>query len=166
MASTRSNELRAVSGAVAADLAERGLGAGARIGVMATRSRDTVAAFVGVLRAGAVYVPLDPDAPGERLAALMAAADVRLVVGERTTTTGVVAHATVTELASGTEFAIGTGESVGPADPAYIIFTSGSTGTPRPVLVSRAAPRTWRRRWSKRCMPAPRRTCGLLSTHR
>ncbi|MCZ7438686.1 amino acid adenylation domain-containing protein [Micromonospora sp. WMMC241] len=115
---------------VAAALAARGL-AGAPVGVLATRCRDTVVAFLGVLRAGAVFVPLDPDAPGPRLAAQLRAVGAECVVG-----VGGPATVSVDELV-----AAGGPPPVAPVptDPAYVIFTSGSTGTPRPVRVSHAA---------------------------
>ncbi|SBT43211.1 non-ribosomal peptide synthetase [Micromonospora auratinigra] len=124
-------ELRARAARVAAALAARGL-RGAPVGVLAARSRETVVAFLGVLRAGAVYVPLDPDAPAPRLAAQLAAVGAETVVGA-------VGPATVSvdELA-----AAGGAPPAGrpdPTDPAYVIFTSGSTGTPRPVQVSHGA---------------------------
>ncbi|MBQ1074993.1 amino acid adenylation domain-containing protein [Micromonospora sp. C31] len=127
-------ELRDVAARVAAGLVERGLHR-ARVGVLATRSRDTVAAFLGVLRAGAVYVPLDPAAPAERLAAQVRAVDAGLVVGADGPAG--LAGATVAELAAGP--ATAAVPPVAPTDPAYVIFTSGSTGTPRPVQVSHGA---------------------------
>ncbi|GAB3062608.1 amino acid adenylation domain-containing protein [Micromonospora schwarzwaldensis] len=124
-------ELDARAGRVAAALAARGL-AGRPVGVLAGRSRETVVAFLGVLRAGAVFVPLDPDAPAPRLAAQLRAVGAECVVGDRGPAT-----VSVGELVA----AGGPPPATAPAptDPAYVIFTSGSTGTPRPVRVSHAA---------------------------
>ncbi|MEU4477587.1 amino acid adenylation domain-containing protein [Micromonospora sp. NPDC023966] len=123
-------ELRERAVRVAGALAARGL-AGAPVGVLAARSRDTVVAFLGVLRAGAVFVPLDPDAPAPRLAAQLRAIGAEVVVGAGGPTT-----VTAEEL-------VAAGgpppPPPAPADPAYVIFTSGSTGTPRPVRVSHGA---------------------------
>ncbi|SCF34910.1 methyltransferase, FkbM family/amino acid adenylation domain-containing protein [Micromonospora purpureochromogenes] len=124
-------ELRERAARVGGALAARGL-SGAPVGVLATRSRDTVVAFLGVLRAGAVFVPLDPDAPAQRLAAQVRAVGAAVVVG-----VGGPATVTVDDLvAAGGQppAAVPT-----PTDPAYVIFTSGSTGTPRPVQVSHGA---------------------------
>ncbi|KAB1916082.1 non-ribosomal peptide synthetase [Micromonospora sp. AMSO31t] len=123
-------ELRERAARVAGALAARGL-AGAPVGVLAARSRDTVVAFLGVLRAGSVFVPLDADAPPSRLAAQLRAVDAEVVVGA-----GGPATVTVEDLvaAGGPPPAAPV-----PADPAYVIFTSGSTGTPRPVRVSHGA---------------------------
>ncbi|WP_343448280.1 amino acid adenylation domain-containing protein [Micromonospora oryzae] len=125
-------ELRRLADGVAAGLVERGLHGGRRVGVLATRSRDTVVAFLGVLRAGAVFVPLDPAAPPRRLAELARAVDAGLVLGDRPVAG--VPHAGVAELAA--TAATAALPETRPTDPAYVIFTSGSTGTPRPVLVS------------------------------
>ncbi|MFC8616108.1 amino acid adenylation domain-containing protein [Micromonospora purpureochromogenes] len=124
-------ELRERAAWVAGALAARGL-SGAPVGVLAARSRDTVVAFLGVLRAGAVFVPLDPDAPAQRLAAQVRAVGAAVVIG-----VGGPATVTVDDLvAAGGQppAAVPT-----PTDPAYVIFTSGSTGTPRPVQVSHGA---------------------------
>ncbi|MCW3842676.1 amino acid adenylation domain-containing protein [Micromonospora yasonensis] len=124
-------ELRERAARVAAALAARGL-SGAPVGVLAARSRETVVAFLGVLRAGAVFVPLDPDAPPARLAAQLGAVGAEVVVG-----VGAPATVTVDDLvAAGGE---PPAPVPAPADPAYVIFTSGSTGTPRPVQVSHGA---------------------------
>ncbi|MEV0133983.1 amino acid adenylation domain-containing protein [Dactylosporangium sp. NPDC050688] len=124
-------ELRERAARVAGALAARGLSS-APVGVLATRSRDTVVAFLGVLRAGAVFVPLDPDAPAQRLAAQVRAVGAEVVVG-----VGGPSIVTVDELVA----AGGQPPAAVPAptDPAYVIFTSGSTGTPRPVQVSHGA---------------------------
>ncbi|GGR93306.1 non-ribosomal peptide synthetase [Micromonospora fulviviridis] len=124
-------ELRERAARVAGALAARGL-AGAPVGVLAARSRDTVVAFLGVLRAGAVFVPLDPDAPAPRLAAQLRAVGAEVVVGAAGPAT-----VTVDDLVAAGGPPPGAAPT--PADPAYVIFTSGSTGTPRPVRVSHGA---------------------------
>ncbi|WBC15019.1 amino acid adenylation domain-containing protein [Micromonospora sp. WMMA1998] len=125
------DELDRRAARVAAALAARGL-AGAPVGVLAARSRDTVVAFLGVLRAGAVFVPLDPDAPAPRLTAQLRAVGADCVVG-----VGGPATVSVEDLVAAGGATPATAPA--PTDPAYVIFTSGSTGTPRPVRVSHAA---------------------------
>jgi amino acid adenylation domain-containing protein len=65
-------ELDARAGALAARLAERGVGPETRVGVCMERSTEMVAALLAVLRAGGAYVPLDPGYPAERLAYMLA----------------------------------------------------------------------------------------------
>ena len=57
---------------IARRLVELGAGPGAMVGVLGERSVELVAALLGVLRAGAAYVPLDPEYPAERLGYMVA----------------------------------------------------------------------------------------------
>ncbi|MFG3525880.1 amino acid adenylation domain-containing protein [Streptomyces sp. NPDC047917] len=130
-------ELDRAADAIAGRLRERDVRPGDRVVVLGERSASVIAAFVGVLRAGAVYVPLDPVHPTAWLAAQARAVDAALVLG---TPGGAALRALAAQLPTlaldGTAPATG-GERVrpGPQDPAYIIFTSGSTGAARPVVV-------------------------------
>ncbi|WP_436735801.1 AMP-binding protein [Streptomyces sp. BBFR102] len=73
------------SGRLAAALAGSGVRPGDLVAVDLPRSADLVVAFLGVARAGAAYLPLDPQAPPERVAALLAESGaVAAVAGERT----------------------------------------------------------------------------------
>ncbi|HTZ43450.1 MAG TPA: amino acid adenylation domain-containing protein, partial [Jatrophihabitans sp.] len=129
-------ELSRAGDAVAAGLARAGVRRGDRVAVLAGRTTGTVAAMLGILRAGAVYLPLDPASPQPRSAALVEAAGARFVIGDQIVEG--VASATVAELTAGSAWTGERGES-SPLDPAYLIFTSGSTGEPRGVLVSQAS---------------------------
>ncbi|MFI0900414.1 condensation domain-containing protein [Streptomyces sp. NPDC020983] len=113
-------ELWERAGALAADLRAAGVEPGHLVGVSLPRGPGQIAALLGVWRAGAGYVPLDPALPGRRRDAMTEQAGVAAVV----TATGVRP---------------GVRSPVRAADPAYVLFTSGSTGTPKPVLVGRAA---------------------------
>jgi amino acid adenylation domain-containing protein len=64
--------LSARAGALAAELRARGAGPEARVGICMERSAEMVVALLAVLRAGAAYVPLDPEYPAERLAYMLA----------------------------------------------------------------------------------------------
>ncbi|SBT39352.1 non-ribosomal peptide synthetase [Micromonospora auratinigra] len=119
---------------VAAALRERGVGRGDRVGVCGHRTPDLVVTVLGVLLAGAAYVPLDPGGPRERRREIARDARVRVVVGD----------------AAAVEFGDEPGVTAlglpGPAplapcparpgDPAYVLFTSGSTGRPKGVLTT------------------------------
>jgi amino acid adenylation domain-containing protein len=65
-------ELDAMAGQVAAALLAHGVRRGDRVGLYLPKSVEAVAGIYGVLRAGAAYVPLDPDAPAARLALMLA----------------------------------------------------------------------------------------------
>ncbi|HVR96627.1 MAG TPA: amino acid adenylation domain-containing protein, partial [Thermoanaerobaculia bacterium] len=93
-----------------------------RVGVSMERSPELIVALLGVLKAGAAYVPLDPSYPAERLATLVAGSGARVVLTRESWKTG-----TQPDTAPAVEVA---------ADGlAYVLFTSGSTGTPKGVMV-------------------------------
>jgi amino acid adenylation domain-containing protein/FkbM family methyltransferase len=129
-------ELDQVAEAVAARLSALGVGQEDRVAVLAWRSWRTVAAFAGVLRAGAVYVPLDPAQPQARLRGLAEAAGAVVIVGpdERLATLAVPDPP-----GAGPAGARPARRAVRADDAAYVIFTSGSTGVPRPVVIEHGA---------------------------
>ncbi|PNE33122.1 non-ribosomal peptide synthetase [Streptomyces eurocidicus] len=123
-------ELDLGSARLAAALAERGVRPGDRVGVCLERGVDLVVALLAVLRAGAAYVPLDPDYPPERLA--FVAEDTGLSVA----VTGEPFPGLTSVPVTATATAPG-GSPLPPAPDAiaYVIHTSGSTGRPKGVLV-------------------------------
>ncbi|WP_083958704.1 non-ribosomal peptide synthetase [Herbidospora mongoliensis] len=127
----------------AARLAARLRAAGTRrgdvVGVCLERGPDLVVALLAVLRAGAAYLPLDPDDPRERLAWLVADTDAAAVVTEFPDRLPSV----VPLLSPADESVRETSrdaapEPAGPGDLAYVIYTSGSTGTPKGVMIEHA----------------------------
>ncbi|HVR96505.1 MAG TPA: amino acid adenylation domain-containing protein, partial [Thermoanaerobaculia bacterium] len=100
-----------------------GVGPDDRVGVKMERSLELIVALVGVLKAGAAYVPLDPTYPAERLTRVVESSGARVVltpesleeIGDQPDTAPAVA--------------------VGEDHLAYVLFTSGSTGTPKGVMV-------------------------------
>ncbi|GGL08043.1 Pls/PosA family non-ribosomal peptide synthetase [Mangrovihabitans endophyticus] len=108
-------------------LAGHGIGAGDRVGVrISSGSAQLYVAILGVLAAGAAYVPVDADDPDERAELVFGEADVCAVLGDGL-------HVTPRRSPTGRP------GGPRPADDAWIIFTSGSTGTPKGVAVSHAA---------------------------
>ncbi|MDN3358159.1 non-ribosomal peptide synthetase [Actinomadura sp. DC4] len=138
-ASLTYGELDARVDRLAGLLAGRGVGAGRSVAVALPRSVDLVAAVLAVLKAGAVYVPVDIDHPAERIGWLLDDARAALVVTDSSVAlpegTGRVvldAPETVAELAaSGRHDRI----VVQPRQLAYVIYTSGSSGRPKGVAV-------------------------------
>jgi amino acid adenylation domain-containing protein/FkbM family methyltransferase len=116
-----------------------GLGAEARIGVALDRSPAWLAVLLGILRAGYVYVPLDPDHPRERRAFLLADSGVELLLASRDLPElpGGVRTLDLEDLAR--ELPRQPADDPGvrlPADAlAYLLYTSGSTGRPKGVAV-------------------------------
>ena len=126
------------AGGLAAVLRARGVGPGRRVGIRLHRSVDWVVAALGVLAAGAAYVPLDPATPPDRLGFLLADADVRLVVtvaAERAAVADRVATVCLDDVgAAGFPTVSTTGD-----EPAYVMYTSGSTGRPKGVSIPHRA---------------------------
>jgi amino acid adenylation domain-containing protein len=133
-------ELDAWSDAVARRLVALGLGAEARIGVAMERGGALVAAVLGVLKAGGVYVPLDTEYPAARLAFMLRDAEVRaLLVADSVPDALADFAGPVVRLAeeadrsaSGTDRFL-TAPFAAAESLASVIYTSGSTGTPKGV---------------------------------
>ncbi|MCX6398947.1 MAG: amino acid adenylation domain-containing protein [Propionibacteriales bacterium] len=118
-------EFGEAAAAVADELADLGVGPGDKVGVrLPSGTTDLYVAIMGVLFAGAAYVPVDADDPEERARLVFGEADVAAVIG-----TGLVIEAR-------REGAPGERRDPLPDDDAWVIFTSGSTGTPKGVAVS------------------------------
>ncbi|HEY0637215.1 MAG TPA: amino acid adenylation domain-containing protein, partial [Pseudonocardiaceae bacterium] len=127
--------LDARSAAVAAALAARGAGAGDVVGVLLDRGADLVAALLGVWRAGAAYVPLDPSYPAARIAGMLADAGAGVTVTSACYADRFVGAGTVL-VDSLVAAAAPPMPAVDPDALAYVIFTSGSTGRPKGVQVT------------------------------
>jgi non-ribosomal peptide synthetase-like protein len=120
-------QLAAEVEALRVTLSGHGVGAGDRVGIrISSGTADLYLAILGVLAAGAAYVPVDADDPDERAELVFAEAGVCAVLGDRL---GVSVRRTPE----------GKTGQPGPADDAWIIFTSGSTGTPKGVAVPHGA---------------------------
>ena len=138
---------------VAGALAAMGVTVGDRVGLYLSKTVEAVAAIYGILRSGAAYVPLDPEAPAARCALIAQDCDLAaLVADERRVqalqgvdgalpTRGIVCGG---QAPTGFETweAVQAGAQAGSAagvvdtDLAYILYTSGSTGRPKGVTIS------------------------------
>jgi amino acid adenylation domain-containing protein len=122
-----------------------GAGAGDPVAVLVPRSADSVAAMLGVLAAGAMYVPVDVSYPADRIQFMLADAAPLVVIttaelaglagGARSLVlNSPQAEAELAELADAPVAAAERRGVLAPADPAYMIYTSGSTGRPKGVV--------------------------------
>ncbi|CAL9567060.1 amino acid adenylation domain-containing protein [Streptomyces sp. enrichment culture] len=154
-------ELDARSDRVARALCAHGVGRGAFVGVCLERGPAQTVAYLGVMKAGAAYLPMDPAYPLDRLQYMVDDSGIRVVVTERSLAGAVPATerqllldelaagdpapaAAETTPASAGATAADTDQApaadalpeTGPDDAAYMIYTSGSTGRPKGVVVS------------------------------
>ncbi|MET9225642.1 amino acid adenylation domain-containing protein [Lentzea sp. NPDC003310] len=135
-------ELDRRSADVAAFLVRRGVAAGSLAGVYLRRSADLVVTLLGVLRAGAAYVPLDPTYPPARIRAMAEDAGLAVLLTESALLDDVRDFPThVVDVSR--EDVTGLGEKFRHrADAnslAYVIYTSGSTGKPKGVRIGHRA---------------------------
>ncbi len=133
------------AGTVARALRARGMHTGSVVGVSVARRPALLATLLGIWRAGAVFVPLDPRFPTDRLAFMATDAGCTVVVADTalawlSDTVRVVTPQTL--LADG-ETLDGDNDlhawQPAATDLAYLMYTSGSTGRPKGVAVSHAA---------------------------
>ncbi|WP_460068176.1 amino acid adenylation domain-containing protein [Streptomyces sp. YKOK-I1] len=138
-------QLDAEANRLAHHLRELGVGPESLVGVSLERGRELVPALLGVLKAGAGYLPLDPANPAERLGFVLADAGARAVVtsgGPAAVLAGVYdgelvvldRDAEVIASRPGTAPAVLTA----PDNIVYVIYTSGSTGRPKGVTLAHA----------------------------
>ncbi|MBD2166912.1 amino acid adenylation domain-containing protein [Calothrix membranacea FACHB-236] len=131
---TRANQL-------AQYLQTLGVGADVLVGICVERSLEMIVGLLGILKAGGVYVPLDPGYPQERLAFMLADTQIKLLVTQKRLVEKLPTHnanvicldadwQTISQQA--TENLI---TNVKPHNLAYVMYTSGSTGTPKGVSV-------------------------------
>ena len=134
-------ELNARANQLARALRNRGVGRESLVGICIDRSLDMAVGILGILKAGAAYLPLDPDYPEERLAWLLNDSNVSLVLTKISLAPKVAAAKAGVALLD-VESADLTENSAGnlddlpqPNDLAYVIYTSGSTGEPKGVMI-------------------------------
>jgi amino acid adenylation domain-containing protein len=157
-------ELDTLSTQLARLLDEGGCRRGDRVALLMPKSEMAIVALLGIYKADAVYVPLDPSSPASRLKKildscenrwLLAAGPVAPVIEELGSDEEWRRHALIGWLDAhppldprfNVRFTIGDVRRCpavplptrnGPADPAHILFTSGSTGTPKGVVITHA----------------------------
>jgi amino acid adenylation domain-containing protein len=136
-------ELNTRANQIAHWLVRRGIGPGSTVGLCLDRSAALIAGMLGVLKAGAAYVPLLPDLPSARLEQQMARSGITLVVTNGAPAALLPAGTACLRLDADAATLAGMprGNPAPRATPdslAYVLFTSGSTGEPKGVGVTHA----------------------------
>ncbi len=132
------SELESRANRLANWLRRQGIGPESLVGVSLQRSVDLVVALLGVLKAGAAYVPLDPSYPADRLQYMVADSQVRWVIAAAGDSwlDGVdgVRRVTVDEILRQESDDSRPASGVCSRNVAYMIYTSGSTGQPKGAM--------------------------------
>jgi non-ribosomal peptide synthetase-like protein len=136
-------ELDARANRVAQALTARGIGRGAFVGLWMSRSLDLHVALLGILKAGAAYIPFDTDAPAERVAECLDDCAARAIILDGVTQprsaclpAAPLSVPGLLESAPSADAPDLRAAGAGPDDAAYAIYTSGSTGKPKAIVIS------------------------------
>ncbi|MFC9664053.1 amino acid adenylation domain-containing protein [Nocardia sp. NPDC127606] len=146
-------ELDRLANRVARAVRAAGAGPGDRVAVVAERGPELLPGLLGVLKAGAAYVPIDASYPAERIDLLVTDSRPALVLtstGVRTQFSSEVVVRRIGELFTDSDAPLP--PTARATDPAYVIYTSGSTGRPKGVIVEHHAV-TNRLMWMQRRYP-------------
>ncbi|KNY19505.1 amino acid adenylation domain-containing protein [Methylobacterium sp. ARG-1] len=132
-------DLDARAAAIAAGLSAGGIGRGQRVAVALERSPEIIIVLLGILRAGAAFLPLDPEYPAARIHMMLEDAGITQCItmpeiAARLDLPSGIARLDPAALAEAARGATAP-PMPEPGDPAYLIYTSGSTGRPKGVVV-------------------------------
>lgn len=136
-------------------LRELGVGPETRVGILVDRSPRLPAAILGVLKAGGVFVPLDPGYPPERISYMLADADAQVLVTEQQQLAALAAaeqgFARDVVLLDGPvrlpdgDARLDSSQTPAADTAAYVVYTSGSTGRPKGAIVEHRSLATFSR---------------------
>jgi len=135
-------ELNRRSNILAHRLRRMGVGPEALVGLCVERSLEMVVALIGILKAGAAYVPFDPSYPRDRLDFMFADTRTRVIVTQKSLAAIAIGGRNVASILideDAPSASLADEENPTPAGSAtslaYVMYTSGSTGRPKGVLV-------------------------------
>jgi amino acid adenylation domain-containing protein len=140
-------ELNKRANQLAHHLRSLGIGPGVHVGICMNRSIELIVALLAILKAGGIYVPLDPDFPAARLAFMLKDTAAPVVLAQESQRNLLrVIPGEVDLLLVDTDWPAVAGHSdanldvsCSPEDAAYVIYTSGSTGQPKGVIIPHRA---------------------------
>ncbi|MCP5105000.1 MAG: amino acid adenylation domain-containing protein [bacterium] len=124
-------------------LEENGVKPGSIVSLSAERSMEIIVAIMGMLKAGAAYLPIDPEYPEKRKQYILSDSGTSLLITQTPGQTKTLENGSwkgrvipLADLLSASEPVPASIDiEVRPADPVYVIYTSGSTGKPKGVMI-------------------------------
>ncbi|RUS96566.1 hypothetical protein DSM106972_087530 [Dulcicalothrix desertica PCC 7102] len=135
-------ELDRRSNSIARFLQKQGIGREKRVAICLERSIDLIIAMLGVVKAGGIYVPVDPNYPRERIEFTVTDCEAELILTTQCLSEVLPASAQLLYIdALDAPHLVESdapvlNDNLNPEDGAYVIYTSGSTGKPKGVLVT------------------------------
>ena len=137
-------ELHSRVNRVAVELDAAGVRLGSIVGIALPRSADAVVGMLAVLKCGGAYLPLDPSLPKDRIAFMVAEANVSVIIADTDDYLGLTATCINIEQTQQLSTSTISPETRATAlDLAYIIFTSGSTGHPKGAMLPHQGVVNW-----------------------
>lgn len=138
-------ELNARANQLAHHLVAQGIDRETPVGISLERSPEMIIGLLAILKAGGIYLPLDPAYPSERLSFMMKDAGIKLLLTQSSLLATLPANQTTHILVDDDLPCIkqypnhNLSRTVGPDNLAYVIYTSGSTGKPKGVPIHQRA---------------------------
>lgn len=135
-------ELHVKSNQLAHLLREKGAAPGKNIAIMVERSINMIVAMLATLKAGAAYIPLDPEFPEERLSLMTSDSDAIMLLTQTKYKERISFKSEIILLDDQKLFEKEKSSLIpinNPDDLAYVIYTSGSTGVPKGVMIPHKA---------------------------
>ena len=120
-------------------LREKGVDRGDKVVVLLPRDSRLISSIYGVMKAGAAYIPCDPEYPVERIKLITEDSDAKWIITTADKTGSFPGKAVDVETLLESSDISRPGVKIHPDDPAYLIYTSGSTGRPKGVVIHHGA---------------------------
>ena len=126
-------QLDAASDQIANSLTDSGIGRHDMVAMLMPRTKEYIISILGILKIGAIFVPIDSDYPQQRVDYILHHSKAKMLLNQQR----------VEEMLSRQSNGEHQTVAVEPSDIAYMIYTSGSTGTPKGVMIPRRALNTF-----------------------
>jgi len=126
-------QLDAASNQIANSLTDSGIGRHDMVAMLMPRTKEYIISILGILKIGAIFVPIDSDYPQQRVDYILHHSKAKMLLNQQR----------VEEMLSRQSNGELQTVAVEPSDIAYMIYTSGSTGTPKGVMIPRRALNTF-----------------------